>query len=635
MIINVKKYVIYGLRNDCESFFKEAQLAGFIEFIQPKEKLKKVSSDVQDIMSAIKVLKKQMPQPQEMAPIEGKRQAEKILQLQEELYKYYEQKRYYETEIIRIGPFGDFQKKDIEYIESSSKRKIQFFTKKAKKKEDKSLPDELIYLNAAYDLEYYIAINRESVSYPKMSEVQIIEPLHVLKEKLYKVQEKIQGLENALKKSAKYLDCLQNSLVQALNTHNLSSAKDSISYPIEEKVFALEAWIPVNKLKAFRKLIENLHIEFIEVAKDLTDRKPTYMENKNFARIGEDLVHIYDTPSPGDKDPSGWVVTFFAIFFAMITADAGYGIIFLILGLFMRWKFPTIQGMGKRLIRLVLLLSSTCIIWGILTASFFGLELSTDNPLRKFSILHLLAEKKASYHREVKDDVYKYWVDKTPLVENVQSSTEFLLKSQTIRDGKVIYEARDEFYDNILMECSILIGVIHLALSFMRYLGRNYSNAGWILFMIGGYLYFPSQLNATSLVHFLSILEKPYAFLLGQYCMYAGIGIAVIAALIQRGIAASLSEIMNLIQVFADVLSYLRLYALGLAGMIMASTFNDIGMAMGLKFGFIVIIIGHLVNITLVIMGGVIHGLRLNFLEWYHYSFEGGGREFRPLKFLK
>jgi len=63
----------------------------------------------------------------------------------------------------------------------------------------------------------------------------------------------------------------------------------------------------------------------------------------------------------------------------------------------------------------------------------------------------------------------------------------------------------------------------------------------------------------------------------------------------------------------------------------MASTFNDIGQDVGLLIGWIVILFGHSVNILLGLMAGVIHGLRLNFIEWYHYCFDGGGRLFNPL----
>jgi V/A-type H+-transporting ATPase subunit I len=108
--------------------------------------------------------------------------------------------------------------------------------------------------------------------------------------------------------------------------------------------------------------------------------------------------------------------------------------------------------------------------------------------------------------------------------------------------------------------------------------------------------------------------------------------IAFIAAWIDRKWGA-FHELLNVVQVFADVMSYLRLYALALGGVVMARTFNDrLGIDMNLFAGALVILIGHTINITLAIMGGVIHGLRLNFLEWYHYSFEGGGRLFNPLK---
>jgi V/A-type H+-transporting ATPase subunit I len=67
----------------------------------------------------------------------------------------------------------------------------------------------------------------------------------------------------------------------------------------------------------------------------------------------------------------------------------------------------------------------------------------------------------------------------------------------------------------------------------------------------------------------------------------------------------------------------------------MAVTFNEMAANAGVFFGFFILLLGHTVNMTMGIMGGVIHGLRLNFLEWYHYSFEGGGRLFHPLKFYK
>jgi len=80
------------------------------------------------------------------------------------------------------------------------------------------------------------------------------------------------------------------------------------------------------------------------------------------------------------------------------------------------------------------------------------------------------------------------------------------------------------------------------------------------------------------------------------------------------------------------VLSYLRLYALGLAGSLMAVTFNQMGTEFGLATGVFIILLGHIANLGIVAMAGTIHGLRLNFLEWYHFCFEGGGKLFNPLQ---
>ncbi len=318
----------------------------------------------------------------------------------------------------------------------------------------------------------------------------------------------------------------------------------------------------------------------------------------------------------------------------MIISDAGYGLLYLLIGVYLTWKFPKITGVGKRFIKLTLIIGASCILWGVATASFFGMEIGPNNPFRKASFLHALAAKKAEYHLTVKDDVYDEYLRETPAVATATDGHDFLVKASKVVDGKVAYVALNTFYDNILMEFSLIVGIIHLSLSFMRYMRRNWAGLGWIIFMFGAYLFFPKILNATTIANFTGLISKPVAYFWGEYMVYGGMGLAIVIALIQRG-WGGLHEIMNVISVFADGVSYLRLYALALAGMVIAGTSNAMGIDAGLLGGVFIIIIGHICNITLSIMGGVIHGLRLNFIEWYHYSFEGDGRLFNPLRLRK
>ena len=195
-------------------------------------------------------------------------------------------------------------------------------------------------------------------------------------------------------------------------------------------------------------------------------------------------------------------------------------------------------------------------------------------------------------------------------------------------------EAFSAFKKNILLELSLLAGVIHIGLSFGRYIKRNWSGIGWILFLIGGYLFFPSMVDATSMINFMGLMSKGVATFVGQIVLFSGIGLALVLGIIQKRLMG-LTEITNVIQVFSDVLSYLRLYALGLAAMVMAETFNDIAIKVGVVLGIVILILGHSLNLVLGIMGGIIHGLRLNFIEWYHHSFTGDGKLFNPLKLFK
>ena len=381
-------------------------------------------------------------------------------------------------------------------------------------------------------------------------------------------------------------------------------------------------------------LLEGLGIHAEEVAIEEGERIPTYMENKGYGKVGEDLVHIYDTPGPGDRDPSRWVFWSFAVFFAMIISDAGYGAIFLALAFFIKMKFKHMQASGKRFLRLFTVLSSFCIVWGVLSGSYFGIELSPTSPASKLSFINTLAEKKADYHIRVKDLTYKEIIQKFPQVSGIENGPEFLQKATIVKEGFTKYKILDDFKDSVFMEIALLAGVIHISLSLIRHLPRHWAGLGWVFAIVGGYLFFPKVLDATSFVHFMNWIPKADAFRVGEQLFWGGIGLALILALLQNKWAGFI-ELTKPIELFADVLSYLRLYALGLAAMILAGTFNDMGIRLGLVPGFFVILVGHLINIAVGIMGGTIHGLRLNFIEWYHHSFEGGGRMFNPLKLLK
>jgi V/A-type H+/Na+-transporting ATPase subunit I len=638
VIIDVKKYLILGAKEDIDQFFSRAQQKGIIEFISPHgRKPAEVPFEIQHLLNAMKILRK-LPVKK---PYEGEgnlqyaeETAQRILDLKAEIERLSEERRLLEAEIVRVAPFGDFSLEDIDYIERKGKREIQFFCMKTAKSHLVNIADEVIYIASDYDLDYFIAINQEPCSYPDMIEMRIDRPLGELQMHLSFVKESLHQIEAELKGFAGHLDFLHEALVEQLNNYNLIAAKKDATYPLENSLFAIEAWVPSNKTNILYSMIEGMAIHCEPILVEEHDRVPTYMENKGPPRIGEDLVKIYDIPATTDRDPSGWVFWFFALFFAMIVADGGYGLMYLGLCFYLKFKYPNLRRSAKRFLQLATILSASCVIWGVLTSAFFGIEISPKSWLGKMSMMQYLSVKKADYHLAQRDDVYQFWVSKFSNLAHVTSGQEFIDTTVVKKGHHLRYAALDVFSDNILLEFSLIIGVIHISLSLLRYLWRHWAGIGWVTFMVGAYMYFPLILKATSLIHFMGIVSKPTGEAIGLQLIYTGIAVALFLALLQKRLKG-IGEVATLIQVFADVLSYLRLYALGLAGAIMAETFNEIGIDVGLFLGLLVILVGHSVNIMLGIMAGMIHGLRLNFIEWYHYCFDGGGRLFRPLMRLK
>lgn len=627
MIFETRKFLLVGVHEDLEPFFDKAQEEGFIEFVPSRTgRMGPLPPEVRNLLSAIKILRKQPVRP----PYQGIREsaielASQILELRQRIQQLYEAQRKTQQEIARIAPFGDFALEDLRYIEQVGGRQIQFFCIKSAKAQRMQFPKELIYIGTEYDLDYFLAINPHTCTYPRMIEIHIPRPLSELKAHLLFLAQTLHELETEVKGYAGHIEWLREALVDQLNQFHLAFAKQQAAQPMEGSLFSVEAWVPQHRISHLYALIEPFAIEAQAIALEPSERQPTYIENGGMQRLGEDLVRVYDVPSPVDRDPSGWVIWCFALFFSMIVADAGYGAIYLGLSGLMAWRIRKKTTFQKRFIKLVALLAGFCIGWGVLTNAYFGIRIDPQSWLGRASLVDYLAAQKADYHIERQDGTYKEWVATRPGLKGTTSGRALMQQDPSL----LVQTSRE-----ILLEFSLMVGVIHIVLSFLRNLRRSWAGLGWMGFLVGGYLYFPVLLGATSILHFTHVVTTSAGEQIGRELLLFGIGAALFLALVQKRLRG-LTEVMNIVQIFADVLSYLRLYALGLAGAVLAETFNSLGGSLGFFFGLLIIIAGQGVNMLMGLISGVIHGLRLNFIEWYHYSFEGGGRWFSPLKRLQ
>ncbi|MCH9617333.1 MAG: hypothetical protein SP4CHLAM5_07420 [Chlamydiia bacterium] len=639
MQVKIEKYLFAGTKNNHDRFFEKAQALGMMEFISVTGKKPHLfPEDVQKAKDALKILSIHAKGKQENdAPVPILDIISEVVSTKEKLEILYEKKRSLKVERIRVKPFGSFSMEEIHAIEEEGRRHIQFFMIKHDRIPTSKVPGELVYIGHELDIDYYIYIGKEKFSHKAFTQVHIERSIDAVNEEMDSTAKEISSLQRLELENCRYIHLMQEYVFARMNSINLNFAKEDVDYFIEDKLFVIEAWIPLTKKKKLEELLDGLAIISEKVAIEKDDQPPTYLKNSGFSRMGEDLVYVYDTPAIDDKDPSAWVLWFFALFFGMIVSDAGYGFLFLALALFL-WKKSGkgLKGAKRRMLKILTLISCSTIIWGVMVASYFSIQLKPNDFLNKISLPYNLALEKVEFHRKAGTDMYKDWVKDYPAIEDVDVPAEILSKGTKVKAGNLVYDLMGDIYDSIFLEISLIIGIIHLTLSFLRNMYRSWSGIGWIFTLFGGYLFFPKMLQGYSMLVYTGVISADLSFVIGEQMLYGGFSLAILLSIIQARSLSGIASLFKAIEVFSDVLSYLRLYALGLASMVLAGTFNEIGPAIGgPMFGWLIILLGHIVNITLGVMAGVIHGLRLNFLEWYHHCYEGGGKKFSPLRLLK
>lgn len=340
---------------------------------------------------------------------------------------------------------------------------------------------------------------------------------------------------------------------------------------VDGEVFIVQGWAPVDQHAALKKLAKEKGLAVHQIEADIKDRPPTLMKNTEKLSAGEDMVNFYSTPAYSQWDPSGILFVSFTLFFSMIIADAGYGLIFGLM-LLLYWRRLSKSKLSRFKYLFAALVAGT-IGYGVMVGSYFG---------------HTPAEESFWHH----------------------------LKILNMNDH------------GQMMAVSILLGVGHLILANAMQFWQNRdresakANLGWIAVFIGGLIVWQGSnvgfgvmgLGGLTVLWFSSPNENALKRLLG-----------------------GLMALTNVSQAFSDVLSYLRLFALGLASAQLAITFNELASdvmqsmpGIGVFFAILIYILGHGLNLLLAIMSGVVHGLRLNVIEFFNWGLKDEGYPFQP-----
>ena len=392
---------------------------------------------------------------------------------------------------------------------------------------------------------------------------------------------------------------IKESCTKELTDLDLYLAKASTESVADDKLNVLEGFAPVEKDAELCKTFDEMGILYVKEEAVEADNPPIKLKNNWFTRQFEVLTGMYGMPVYGEYDPTPIVAPFFLLFFAMCMGDAGYGILLILIGMFLKYKMAD-SGLGK-MNGLVTFLGIGTLVIGLFLGTFFGM-----------SILE------ASWAPE--------WLKS-------------LCVDGWFPDGKIAgFPAQ--------MVLAVGIGVFHICLAmvvktigFTKRFGfrSTISTWGWTLLIVGGII-----------LTVLGMME-----VLGPEAMkWSVIALAVVSCLgififntpgrnPLMNIGSGLWDTYNMVTgLLGDVLSYIRLYALGLAGGMLGNAFNIMGTMIldipvpGINWVFciVILIFGHVLNLAMSCLGAFVHPLRLTFVEYFKNSgYEGTGKFYNPL----
>ena len=357
----------------------------------------------------------------------------------------------------------------------------------------------------------------------------------------------------------------------------------------EDTIVTLVGYAPTESDAAVTEALDKTGVFYLKEAAAVEDNPPIQLKNNWFVRQFELLTDMYGRPDYNEFDPTPYISVFFLLFFAMCMGDAGYGLALVIGGILLR------KTEMKDMAPLVTILGIGTFVVGIVMHTFFGVDIAVLP-----------------------------WIPSW-------------LKAVMITGTIAGFEAQ--------MVLALVIGVVHLCLAMVVktvYATRNkgflgsLSTWGWTLLIVGGVV-------VGSLTMALSVPAQVTKWIVIVLGVLSALGIFLFNDIHRnplKNIGSGLWETYNTVTgLLGDVLSYLRLYALGLAGGMLGKAFNDIAtMTLGdgglgyIPFA-IILIIGHALNLAMCCLGAFVHPLRLNFLEFFKNSgYDGKGRAYRPIK---
>lgn len=598
MITPMTKLSILIYHRDYQSFLEKLRQHGVVH-IHPKktslqdERYRTKLNSIKQVSNLIKQLEK-LPAAQN--PVDTELRNEALYNFIDDKFKEIEslqqQLLYLQKEDSVYGLWGKYPEKVLDDIKANN-WDIRFFTVPARKYDNKWEEDfNAFVINELAGLRYFttitpkgkdVDIEADTFTFPAMTKQEI--------------DKKLADMNKIISDTSQYLSDVAPKAVQYLKEYVISIKEDNEFFKVsdaaehlaEEKLMSLEGWVPTEIQDNTIKWLDSQEV-YYEASKPVInqDNPPIKLKNNRFARLFEFIGDMYSIPSYWEIDLTPFFAPFFVMFFGFCMGDAGYGLLMIavVVALLLSGKMPKMRPV----MWLGLFLGIGTTIMGTISGTFFGIEL-------------------------MKVDI--------PFVNSLKG---FMFRE----DGW--YSAF--YFSLILGVVQIIFGMCLKVVNLTKMYGfaSSLPTIGWIVLILGGILSYliagvglPLYICAGVGAVLIFLLNGPITKI---YSPFVNIG-------------SGLWDTYNMLTgLLGDILSYIRLFALGLSGSILGLVFNDLAMRMSGNIPvlstiimLLILLFGHAMNIALSGLSAFVHPMRLTFVEFYkNAGFVGGGKKYDPFR---
>ncbi|MDR2816341.1 MAG: V-type ATP synthase subunit I [Proteiniphilum sp.] len=604
MVAAMKKFVFISFHKDYNRFLYALRDLGMIH-VAEQDSMKADEEKLQDYLSASKRLGesikklKQLHDKKAAAPsLEA--DTERGMKIPAGIEKIENKKSALNQQLLAsvkerdsLRPWGNFDPENIHRLKEAG-CDIRFFIVPDKEYDPEwETRYNAIIIQKEASKTYFVTVTKGAQPAGELQLEEMKTPevsLDALDKLINSLQEKIQKQEEALKTLSTEIPSAEAALKEMESGIFFTRIARSATPAAEDKLMLLQGWAPKENVPEITNYLESQDVYFRISDPAPGDDVPIKFKNNRFMRLFEPIAELYMLPKYNEIDLTPFFAPFYMIFFGLSLGDIGYGL-FLLAAATLAQVFgkKKIAGSMRGILSLVQILGFSTMACGLLTGGFFGFNIYETN---------------IPFFRNMKDQVY---------------------------------------FDNTQMfALSLILGVIQIIFAMFLKIANRVKQSGWMQALSSiGWLVLLLSTMAAYLFPALTPLGG------SLHLVIMGLSAILIFFFNSPGknpfvnVGLGLWDAYNMVTgLLGDVLSYVRLFALGLSGGILASVFNSL--ALGLKpdnpiggsiIFLLIFLFGHAINLFMNVLGAFVHPLRLTFVEFYkNTEFEGGGKKYNPFR---